>query len=81
MRIDDRVEPLVREALDALVKKNAERFARALTAFGDAERATTGYRLTAVMARAWHAMAGRRGCDMRRDVDPRPGFAGPLLTC
>jgi hypothetical protein len=50
MRIDDRVEPLVREALDALVKKDAERFARALTAFGDAERATTGYRLAAAVA-------------------------------
>jgi hypothetical protein len=44
------VEPLVREALSALVKADAERFGRALAEFGDQETGATGTQLAAAVA-------------------------------
>lgn len=45
MRIDDRVEPMVRGALAAAVKADAPRFAHALRAFPDDEAAAHGARI------------------------------------
>jgi hypothetical protein len=48
--IDDRVEPLVRETLGAVAKKDPERFQRAITAFSDEESIIMGIRLAAAVA-------------------------------
>lgn len=50
MEIDSRVEPLVRAVLNAVVKRDAERLQAALTAFPDADKMATGYRLAAAVA-------------------------------
>jgi hypothetical protein len=59
VKIDSRVEPLVREALAALIKADADRFARALAAFGDQETGTAGSRLAVVVA--FHVLLDRYG--------------------
>ncbi|MGH3729924.1 MAG: hypothetical protein ACRDTU_14425 [Micromonosporaceae bacterium] len=46
MEIDSQVEPLVREALDAAVKKDADRLGTALTAFADEDMWRRGLELT-----------------------------------
>lgn len=48
--IDESIEPLVREALAAVVGKDAERLQRAITAFPDSESMTKGIRLAAAVA-------------------------------
>jgi len=48
--IDDRVEPVVREALAAAAKKNPERFQQAIAAFPDDESIIKGIRLAAAVA-------------------------------
>lgn len=50
MRIDDRIEPLVREALTAVVKSDAERLGRAFLAFPDDHAMTEGARLATAVA-------------------------------
>lgn len=61
MKIDDRVEPLFRETLAALVKADPERFRRALAAFPDEVAMTTAYRLAAAVAvYVLHDQYGRR---------------------
>ncbi|GIE80577.1 hypothetical protein Aph02nite_65270 [Actinoplanes philippinensis] len=47
MHIDSKAERLVREALDAVVKRDVARFADALVALSGPEVATAGYRLAA----------------------------------
>lgn len=50
MRIDDQVEPLVREALTAVVKSDPERLRQAFTAFPDNDAMTSGARLATAVA-------------------------------
>lgn len=57
MEIDSRVEPLVREALDAAVKEDEEQLAAALSAFPDADARRKGLELTvAISYVAWPDM-------------------------
>ena len=61
MRIDDQVEPLVREALTAVVKSDPERLRAAFTAFPDDEATTSGARLaTAVSLYVLNDVYGQR---------------------
>lgn len=61
MRIDDRVEPLVREALHAAVKRNEDKLDAALKAFPDNDSRTKGLELaTAVTAFLLHDMYNGR---------------------
>ena len=50
MKIDDRIESLVREALTAVVKRDPERLQAAIAAFPDEHALTAGYRLAAAIA-------------------------------
>jgi hypothetical protein len=50
MEIDRQVEPLLRESLTAVVKRNPERLAQALAAFPDDETAVTGARIAMAVA-------------------------------
>lgn len=50
MEIDKRAEPLAREAIAGAVKKDPERFGRAITSFPDDETMTNGYRLALAVA-------------------------------
>jgi hypothetical protein len=61
VKIDDRVEPLVREALTAVVKHDPERLQRALEAFPDDDTMTKGTQLAvAVSLYVLHEVYGRR---------------------
>jgi hypothetical protein len=51
MKIDDHVEPLVREALDAAVKQDLDRFETALDAFNDDAKRRDGLVLLFAIAR------------------------------
>lgn len=64
MRIDDRVEPLVREVLAAAVKADEDRFARALQAFPDDAAVTNGVQLA--MSAALYVLQDQYG---RRPTD------------
>jgi hypothetical protein len=60
MEIDGQIEPLVREALTAVVKEDSERLARALAAFPDDDAALNGARTAmALAAHVLHDQAGR----------------------
>jgi hypothetical protein len=60
MQIDGRVEPLIREALTAVVKEDSERLARALAAFPSDEAALDGARTAVALAvHVLHDQAGR----------------------
>jgi hypothetical protein len=50
MRIDEQVEPLVREALTAVVKSDPERLRQALTSFPDDNATIAGTRLATAVA-------------------------------
>lgn len=64
MKISDRVEPLVREALAAAVKRDWERFLRALEAFPDEQTGADALRLaTAISAYVLQDQYGRRPTD------------------
>jgi hypothetical protein len=61
MRIDDQVEPLVREALTAVVKSDPDRLRQAFAAFPDGSAMTSGARLaTAVALFVLNDVYGRR---------------------
>jgi len=61
MRIDDQVEPLVREALTAVVKSDPDRLRQAFTAFPNDDAMTSGARLaTAVALYVLNDVYGRR---------------------
>jgi hypothetical protein len=61
MRIDAQIEPLVREALTAVVKSDPDRLRRAFEAFPDSDAMTSGARLaTAVTLFVLHDIYGRR---------------------
>jgi hypothetical protein len=51
MRINEHVEPLVREALDAAVKREGDRLDAALDAFSDESQRRTGLELVHAIAR------------------------------
>jgi hypothetical protein len=50
MLIDEQIEPLVRDVLNAVVKRDVERIQRAIAAFPDDEAMTAGYRLATAIA-------------------------------
>ena len=61
MRIDEQVEPLVREALTAVVKSDPDRLRQAFTAFPDDDTMVSGARLaTAVALYVLNDVYGRR---------------------
>jgi hypothetical protein len=60
MEIDGQIEPLVREALTAVVKEDSERLAQALAAFSDDDAALNGAQTAmAVTVHVLHDQAGR----------------------
>ncbi|WP_435123357.1 hypothetical protein [Micromonospora tulbaghiae] len=72
MRIDDRIESLVREALTAVVKSDAERLERALLAFGTDDALVEGVQLaTAVSLHVLRDAYGREpdGDEVRAVAD------------